>query len=428
MKSVQLSDNFLIFWEYLKKDIGFKRLQYYMLSLKKSPHGGIFENTHQSMFFKYYPIKINPFINRTKKIPYPIKLYTKELEVIINNHHVKSEELLKFCFCKRNGDGMYAALVSGTLSLIEEQKYNFENMIFKAVECQISFLDYFNYNYSRLLEVFLLFALNDMERLFENISDIINIEILEPNRDKYGLSDISNANFERQGFSVDGRFYLYNIFFDTSIGNANSFVPQTIEIFKKIPNLSIFMRKDRNLSVLSKNKVCYASNDLQKWRGKTLLLDNFEQQIINQKEVVVHFSPETMHKVLVIVKPERIKNSEFCYNIVVEALWSPKSLCDSEKIVLTNFIHGCYFPKNNSFDHIDFSINQYSKKIFEDKYRDCVENTSVSIEKHSEEHYKVWCIKSNMLSLKIWSELVFYTLDEPFRNIFSEIIGGKVIE
>lgn len=90
--------------------------------------------------------------------------------------------------------------------------------------------------------------------------------------------------------------------------------------------------------------------------------------------------------------------------------------------------NGCYYSSNHSFDHIDFSVNQYSTEVFLKKYADNVSENSVSIEQHANEHYKVWCIKGACISLQLWSELVNCTLDEPFRRLFAEIIGAEIIE
>ncbi len=51
---------------------------------------------------------------------------------------------------------------------------------------------------------------------------------------------------------------------------------------------------------------------------------------------------------------------------------------------ITNFIHGCYYLKKHSFDHIDFSVNQYKKELYFQKYQDSVATTSVSIEQYAE--------------------------------------------
>ncbi len=427
----------------LVHDDEFKKLQYYMRSLKKAPHGGVFCNSHQSMYLQYYPIQTYTFIKKGQSIPYPVQLYKPKLECHITESKISIEELLVFCFCadendnkdlifgtRLGGDKLYCAMASGVLSLKTNttDKYCFETLVMEAVNGQIKFTDCFNYDYSRLLEVFLLFTLRLNVLRFTTIDDVQKLEVLENNSDKYGLTDITPASFERQGFVIDNKFYLYNIFFDTSIGIANGDVPFTVDIIKNIPNVTINMRRDNTLAVPNDEKVTSATLDMQKWRGITLDLENIQKQIKQSKEVVVHWDPETRNKVLVIIKPSETETHEVYYQISVEELWSPDSIFDFEETVITNYIHGCYYPSENTFDHIDFSVNQYQKDLYFKKYEDSVVTTAVSIEQYANMHYKVWCIKGRNLSIQVWAELVNATLDQPFRGLFAEIIGAKLKE
>ena len=76
--------------------------------------------------------------------------------------------------------------------------------------------------------------------------------------------------------------------------------------------------------------------------------------------------------------------------------------------------------RNWRFNHIDFSVNQYTKEIFEKKYLDSASDTKVPIDIHADEHYKVWCVEAETISISTWSKIVCATLDEPFREIFLE--------
>lgn len=442
MSKFNLSDIFLDFLNELSKSEVFLQAQYYMRSLKKAPHGGVFHTKRQCDFLKYYPVQTYAFLPQGRAVPYPISICQNTVELLIKTYNISTEELLEFCFCvdledntilfgkEYAGDRIYSATASGVLTLKNQQthSHDFYEMIQKAVNGEIKFLDYFDCNFSRLLEIFLLWCVKIGMVSFSRIEDICAIEQLDENRDKYGLSNITCADFERQGFTIDDRFFLYNVFLDTSIGNISTKVPKTIEVIKKYSDDStyIFMRKDGVLSVPRDKKVTSATTDMQKLRGITLNLENLEAQIKFGKNVIVHYCPKTMHKVVVVIKPSETCTHEKFYNITVEQLWSPNSLCASESVVLTNFVHGCYYPSKKSFDHLDYSVNQYDKDIFLKKYQDSISSTSVSIEQYSSMHYKVWCIKGNHLSLKLWAELTICTLDEPFREIFAETIGVEI--
>ena len=322
------------------------------------------------------------------------------------------------------------AFASGVLSLKESSCYPFKDAIAAAVEGQINFTDFFDYDHSRLLDIFILWCVERNSVALANLEDVQMVEHLEEGADKYGLSNISAAKFERQGFVLNEQFFLYNIFFDTSIGSVRGNIPKTLEVLRKYPDaaVSVYMRKDLTLSVPVEKKVTLESTDMQKWRGITLNMGELESQIKSGKEVIVHYDPKTMHKILVIIRPAKSDSHDPYYQIVVEELWAPSTISPDEDVVLTNFIHGCYYSSNHSFDHIDFSVNQYSTEVFLKKYADNVSENSVSIEQHANEHYKVWCIKGACISLQLWSELVNCTLDEPFRRLFAEIIGAEIIE
>lgn len=51
-----------------------------------------------------------------------------------------------------------------------------------------------------------------------DINEIVSHERFSQPIDKYCLRDVTDAKFERQGFRLNDKYYLYNIFFDTSIG------------------------------------------------------------------------------------------------------------------------------------------------------------------------------------------------------------------
>lgn len=216
------------------------------------------------------------------------------------------------------------------------------------------FLDVFTCDFSRLIEVSLCFLISLSLYTMKSINDMLLLENIESGSDKYGLTDVSNAAFERQGFCFKEKYYLYSLLFDTSISR-----PNTIELFNQL-DLSthyILMRCDQTLAGLEKQKTSNASLDLEKWRGIILTTENIESQIKSWKEIIVHYDPDTMHKVLLSVKAELTADGTQYYHMSVEGLWSRASFCYGEKVVITNFVHGCYYPNKKSYDHIDFSVN-----------------------------------------------------------------------
>jgi hypothetical protein len=258
-----------------------------------------------------------------------------------------------------------------------------------------------------------------------NIDEIVSREKLTLPIDKYGLSDVTAVEFERQGFRMNDKYYLYNIFLETSIGSPVSDVPKTIEIIQRIkPAVQILTRCDENLAVPYARMVSTATVDFQKWREITLNFDNITEQMKSGKETIVHFDPLTLHKILVYVKRGVDETGAEFYHVNIEQLWNPDIFSSSEDLIMTNYIHGTYYPTCKAVEHIDFSVNQYSRKIFEAKYSDAEKITGVSIGVYGNLHYKIWCIRGDNLSHVLWADLVCASLDAPFRNIFMETIGG----
>ena len=88
---------------------------------------------------------------------------------------------------------------------------------------------------------------------------------------------------------------------------------------------------------------------------------------LSGKETIVHFDPQTLHKIFVYIKRGAdVTGAEF-YHVNVEQLWNPDIFADAEHVIMTNYIHGTYYPAHEAFEHIDFSINQYAREIFEAK-------------------------------------------------------------
>lgn len=242
-------------------------------------------------------------------------------------------------------------------------------------------------------------------------------------RNKYGLTEIIGAKFKRQGFIYDKKYYLYSIFFDSTIGEAMADYPITIElIFNEIDAPKLEMRLDNNLAVPIDEMVCTATTDFEVFRGISLSFADIEK-IIHGKEVIVHYSPETLHKIVMIVKKD-YDNGTLFYHIEVEELWNPESVKDD--FIIINFIHAKYYPGTKSFNHIDFSANQYEKDIYTAKYSDVPNYTGISIDKYCDTHHKVWCVEAEMISIETWSKLVSATLDEPFRDLFNEMFASDL--
>jgi len=438
---VNLSDKLKSFIRDVIVTPEFWRVNYYLRSMKKAPHGGVFNIGYPNTFLKYWSTSVFRFFNPRQPLPLPVQSAADTFLAILKGANIDAEEILQFCFRldtdnpenPANGNRLFLAISGGIITVNSNCKRNQLGAAYDAGEGKISYTDNFDFDMNRLLSIFLCMLIEQHAYIIHNINEIVSRERLLNGSDNYGLCNVTGADFERQGFKLNDTYYLYNIFLDTSIGGANDQVPRTVQIIKDIqPPVKLFMRCDKNLAVPYSWKVSTASTDFQKWRGITLDFSNISRQVADGKEeVIVHFDLETGHKILVYIKKGWDDVGLEFYHLNVEQLWNPAIFAEDEDIVITNYIHGTYYPSREAFSHIDFSANQYRRDVFVGKYDDAVKRTGIPIDKHTDtrdEHYKVWCVKGDSLTAKVWAELVFVTLDAPFRVVFMETIGGSYTE
>ncbi len=411
----------------------FWKINYYLRSMKKAPHGGVFHIEYPNMFLKYYTVPTYLFFTPNAEIPAPVLDNVDKFRAIIDVASIDTEELLRYCLGidpddrgnPRNGSRMYIATCGKIITSVGGGEIEHMVAVSDAIEGKIGYLNNFHIDKERLVLLFIFTLMESFVHRIHDIDEIISHEKMALAIDKYGLSNVTEAEFERQGFRLNEKYYLYNIFLDTSIGSPVSDVPKTIEIIQRIkPNAQIFTRCDENLAVLYSRMVSTATTDFQKWRGITLNFDSISEQMKSGKETIVHFDTQTLHKILVYIKRGTDEIGVEFYHVNVEQLWNPEIFESEENVIITNYIHGTYYPTCESFEHIDFSVNQYSREIFEAKYSDAEKITGVSIGAYGNMHYKIWCVRGDNLSHVVWADLVCASLDTPFRNIFMETIGG----
>lgn len=405
--------------------------------MKKAPHGGAFHIRYPNTLLKYYPVSAYIFFTPNAKIPAPVLDTADKFRTMIDAANVDTEELLRYCLSidpddrgnPHSGSRMYIASCGKIITSTESGEINHMVAVSDAIEGKIDYSSNFDIDEKRLVLLFIFTLVESFAHRMHDIKEIISYEKMTLPIDKYGLSDVTAAEFERQGFRLNDKYYLYNIFLDTSIGSPIADVPKTIEVIQSIkPAVQVFMRCDENLAVPYSQMVSTATADSQKWRGITLRFDHITEQMKSGKETIVHFDPQTLHKILVYVKRGTDETGAEFYHLNVEQLWNPDIFTDAENVIITNYIHGTYYPAREAFEHIDFSVNQYIREVFEAKYRDAEKLTGVPIGVYANLHYKIWCVRGDNLISSVWADLVCASLDIPFRNIFMETIGGTYTE
>ncbi|MBU8915647.1 hypothetical protein BGM25_06260 [Bacillus sp. FJAT-29953] len=401
-----------LFWE----------ANYYLRCMKKLPHGNVVRIVTPNVYLKHYPADTSVLFRKqqVEKIPFFLKaLVDKAFEEFLECE-IDFEELLWFCF---DDDNFWYV---GHRILKPKREYEELNtqfpLIMKVISDKLRFQDYFEINEKLIVYVLVCFLIYSKMMSISGIEEIKEHEKLSIQHNKYGLTLVNEAEFLRQGFKFNNKYYLYNLFLDTTISAPMDNFPHTIKIIQdEIKEKNLFIRCDENLAVPSNETYITATIDFQKFRGITIDFADIEE-LVYKKEIVVHFNPKSFDKVVMIIKPDTDKEGKVFYHFEVEELWNPNKIKDT--FVTTNYIHAQYYPSEKGFNHIDFSVNQYSKEVFEKKYQDTVSNTNVPIDRYGDEHYKIWCVEARKIEIQTWSKLVFATLDEPFRVTFLEMFSN----
>ena len=401
----------------------FRQANYYFRSMKKQPHGGVAHINVPNVYLRHYTADATPlFIHDPEKIPFFLETLVDEAYQEYLKCEIDLEELCWLCF----DDDLFWYV--GYRVLKPKVEYEEENrgaaIICTVISSKLRFQDYFVFNHKVLVYVLVCYLIKSKMIHINGIPEILRHEDLRTPHNKYGLSIVNGAKFLRQGFILDEKYYLYNIFFDTTIGDAFDEYPYTIKvIMEEIPAGSLFLRCDEKVAVPAIKIISTATIDFQKYRGITVDFGDIEK-IVYKKEIIVHYNPDHLNKVLMIIKPDSDASGHSFYHIEVEELWNPSKANDP--FVITNYIHSQFYPDKKCFNHIDFSVNQYGKAVFEEKYKDAVTDTTVPIDKYGEKHYKIWCIESDEIAISTWSKLVYATLDELFRDLFIEMFSVTI--
>lgn len=398
-----------LFWE----------ANYYLRCMKKAPHGGV-ERVHECNYnIKYrYANTDNLFRGYNGEIPSFLKKLIVEEREIWDECIVDIEQLLRLCL---DGDFWYAGF---RVLKLKQGKEIDATVLWHVLGENLKFADYYDLdNIEQVLYMFTCYLIKEKMIDIQGIDEIKKHERLCENHNKYGLSYVNNAEFGRQGLIINEKYYLYNIFLDISIGKFMAKMPITLEIVNLIPNINIYMRCDEVLAVNKGEALFTATVDFQVYRGIKVALSDLEN-IIGKKEIVIHYNPTTLDKLLLIVKKDTESNGELCYHIEIEELWNPEYIRDG--IVTLNYIHAKYVPAKKGFIHIDYSVNQYITSVYKLKYYDMVNESNVPVDKYADVHYKIWCVEGEFIEIKYWSSLVSATLSEPFRKLFFEMFPEEI--
>lgn len=398
----------------------FWQVNYYLRSMKKAPHGGIIHINYPNIYLKYYPFQTWTLAtDEPERIPvFMTNLVETAVKLYFECGEPDLEELLQYCY---NGDNWYLGfrLLHIKPEFAEQNAEIGGTFLWSVLSNNKKIVDYFDIELKYAIYSLILVLINERAYVIKDLNEILIHEQLKKPHNKYGLTLVNDIAFMRQGFRLHDSYYLYNIFIDPSIGHPSDIMPYTFRIMvDEIENMDIYMRCDEELAVPYSDMISTATDDSQKFFGITVNFADINKLI--KKEIIVHYNPETGHKIIMIIKPDT-DNGNLFYHIEIEELWNTEKM--KEDIILATFIHAKYYPSSQAFTHIDFSVNQYDIETYRAKYSCAINNTGIPADKYSSIHYKVWCVEANTISISTWSKLVCATLDKPFRNLFLEMFN-----
>lgn len=204
--------------------------------MKKATHGGVFAIQVPNYFIKYNNIPFFRFYIHGVKIHLPVKKAANLGMELFQQSKCDIEELLLFCFWdyqdleERSCKEYLANCCDIITPMSGKKKYTYS---IDKDQPEHPLKNQFDYNsealFSLLVKLFSDYRLAPIDCL----NDITRHEKLLKKHNKYELTDVTNANFTRERFSLNDQYNPYNIFFDTSIGETSCHILIIIELMQK---------------------------------------------------------------------------------------------------------------------------------------------------------------------------------------------------
>ena len=254
-----------------------------------------------------------------------------------------------------------------------------------------------------------------------DIRTITENEKLLHTTNQYGLSIVNGVEFKRDYFIFENKSYLYNILTQTTPIKFGDTMPAFARlIVDNVQDGNILLRLDERLALPAEQAITYSSLDFEKYYGPQF---HFRDSILKQpKTITVHIDDETCDKLLMVVKQDydTIKEQPF-WHIEIETLPYIEENTSSSHCI-TTFLHGMYYPENDTFSHIDCTKNQYATSDYLQKYSESNENMPIDLYTEKGLHYKIWCIENGQYSKNLWYDLMMVSLSDRYKALLDEIL------
>ena len=254
-----------------------------------------------------------------------------------------------------------------------------------------------------------------------DIRKIVENEVLKHETNQYGLSIVNGVEFKRDYFVFEGKAYMYSILTNTNVIEFTDSIPGFAKIItEEIKTGDVLLKLDERLALPLDQAITYSMLNFEKFYGPQFhFKDTF---LSNPKTIIVLIDVDSGDKLLMVVKQDYddIRSEKFLH-IEIETLpyMEPRR---SSNYCITTFLHGMYYPKDDSFTHIDCTKNQYQIEDYIKKYSEDTENISIDFYTEKDLHYKILCIENGKYSRKIWYELMKVSLSKRYQTLLDEIL------
>ena len=249
------------------------------------------------------------------------------------------------------------------------------------------------------------------------LSEITKGEVFHYETNDYKLTKAGGVEFNADYFVFDNKAYLYSLYTVTKPITFGDCMPGFARVISdEVTTGDILLRLDERLALPREQAISYSTLDFEKFYGPSF---NFKgNTLTDRKTITVHYHPDTMNKLLFIVKKCEDDSNGAFWHIEIETLPNMDKAVTGR--VCTTFLHGMYWPDREVFTHIDFARNEYDISDYKKKYVGSEEHVDYYADKEC--HYKIWCIENGQYTREVWYKLIKVSLGEEYQELFDEIL------
>lgn len=178
---VAMSENkdLLYFIEQIIQLDEYWKVNYYLRSMKKAPHGGVVRIYYPNVFLKYYSFQPhNVIAHEPERIPYFMsKLVDIAVEIYSDCDNIDYEELLQYCY---NGDNWYTGfrLLHIKPEYVELNAKLHETLLWSVLGDNKRITDYFDIDIKHAVYSLILNLIHDKATATKDLQEILSHEKL----------------------------------------------------------------------------------------------------------------------------------------------------------------------------------------------------------------------------------------------------------